>query len=166
MDFNKGILTDTVICAECVKVVRTALAERKDGVVESGVAETDAAYSEHEAEIDAVKQQELEAQADQARFEAKQAEGQGTEEDSVPMTDEEIAAEKERIENSQNYGTPDSDAQDSAPIPADRDTSLDAAPAQEAAPAAPQPMSNRAKKRAQAAVAKVEGDSAETSSDA
>jgi hypothetical protein len=82
------------------------------------------------------------------------------------MTDEEIAAEKERIENSQNYGTPDSDAQDSAPIPADRDTSLDAAPAQEAAPAAPQPMSNRAKKRAQAAVAKVEGDSAETSSDA
>jgi hypothetical protein len=63
---NKGIVTNSLICDLCLTAIKNALADRRvkdeeavlDAQVAASVAETDAAYLEHESEIDAVKAEE------------------------------------------------------------------------------------------------------------
>lgn len=126
------------------------------------VKETDAAYLEHEAEIDAIKQQELEDQADKARWDAQNAENNDGEteldvavqaadqlspealQEAAKETEEMNAYDKADLNNQQNDEVEsDEAARDAAPVPAERDIAKDAAPVQVSKPTPKRTNNNR-----------------------
>lgn len=80
---NAGILTNSLLCDDCLSAVKKSLVDRRlatltkqhDSEADASVAEAEASYLEHEKEIDALKaeeaqeaQEEIESESDKARY--------------------------------------------------------------------------------------------------
>ena len=137
---NEGIATNSIVCGYCLGVIRNALAERRDRMhYENTLApKTDNEAQRRMAEgqniLDSNPEYDLSITSDEDvddEYVTTEEEAGEPSKDAIQATLKEMSEqEATEAEADKNAEESRQEAQDSPPIPADRDISLDAAPVQ------------------------------------